>query len=295
MEHLGIKVLESDLEAKDVIRARNILDATTIKIGNRYTTGLLWKDDEVQLPENFNMALKRLSCLEAKMSKNPELKTNLCNQIKQFVEKGYARKLSPDEIKKCQHRIWYLPTFTVVNPKKPQKVRLVWDAAAKVNNTSLNSNLLAGPDQLVPLPELLRRFRERKVAVTGDIFEMFHQIGIQEKDQHVQRFLWREDPSKEPDIYVMMVMTFGSKWSPSSAQYVKNRNANDFKQKYPRAVEAIVENHYVDDMIDCTHTVDEAETLINEVKFIHKAGGFNIRKFVSNRFDELVKRPKGKV
>ncbi|XP_037042681.1 uncharacterized protein LOC119079015 [Bradysia coprophila] len=282
MEHLGIRIPENRLESPELQRARNILDATTVKKGDRYETGLLWKQDEINLPESYNMALKRLECLEAKMERDPALKENLHNQIKQFVEKGYIRKLSTDEIKNCQYPVWYLPTFPVFNPKKPEKVRLVWDGAAKVKGTSLNSKLLVGPDELVPLPELLRRFRERKIAVTGDIAEMYHQVLVRESDQHVQRFLWRESPLAEPDIYVMMVMTFGSTCSPSSAQHVKNKNAKEFQDDYPRAVEAIVNNHYVDDMIDCTDTVDEAEQLVTNVKKIHAAGGFNIRNFTSN-------------
>lgn len=185
MEHLGIKIPSSDLVSNEIASANKILASTAVKNGNRYKTGLLWKDGDISLPDNYNMAVKRLICLEAKIERNPELKTNLHNQIKQFVEKGYARKLSPDEIRNCQQRVWYLPTFPVVNPKKPKKVRLVWDAAAKLNGTSLNSKLLVGPDQLVPLPDLLRRFRERKVAITGDIAEMYHQIEVQESDQHV--------------------------------------------------------------------------------------------------------------
>lgn len=282
LENLGVKIPEKMLESKELQRANQILEATTIKKDNRYESGLLWKYDDVELPDSYDMALKRLKCLEAKMAKNPDLRANLFTQIKQFVEKGYIRRLSSNEITNCKHRVWYLPTFPVFNPKKPEKVRLVWDGAAKVKNTSLNSNLLVGPDQLVPLPELLRRFRERAVAVTGDIEEMYHQVKVQESDQHVQRFLWREDPSKEPDVYVMLVMTFGSKCSPSVAQYVKNKNASEFQDEFPQAAESIIQNHYVDDMIDCTHSEYEAEKLIKEVKMIHLSGGFNIRNFSSN-------------
>lgn len=42
-------------------------------------------------------------------------------------------------------------------------------------------------------------------------------------------------------------------------------------------------------MIDCTDTVDEAETLFKDVKFIHQAGGFNIKNFASNS-KELLRR-----
>lgn len=289
LENIGTKIPETILESKEIQRAKEILQSTTIKKGNSYETGLLWKHDDVKLPESYGMALKRLKCLEAKMAKDPELKLNLFNQIKSFTEKGYIRKLSKDEIKNCPYRVWYLPTFPVFNPKKPTKVRLVWDGAAKVGQSSLNSNLSTGPDQLVPLPVLLRKFRERKIGVTGDIEEMYHQVKIREEDQHVQRFLWREDVNEEPDIYVMMVMTFGSACSPSSAQYVKNKNAEEFRDKFPRAVEAIVENHYVDDMIECAESVDEAEKLVKDVKLIHKEGGFNIRNFVSNS-EELLTR-----
>lgn len=84
----------------------------------------------------------------------------------------------------------------------------------------------------MPLPVLLRRFREHKIGITGDIEEMYHQVKVREEDQHVQRFLWRDDPNQEPDIYIMMVMTFGSKCLPRSAQYVKNKNAEEFRDKF---------------------------------------------------------------
>lgn len=289
MENLGVKISDLVLESKEMQRAKHILNTTTVKKGDRYETGLLWKQDAIELPDSYDMALKRLICLENKMAKNPELKANLFDQIEQFVVKKYIRKLSSEEMHNCKYRVWYLPTFPVFNPKKPEKVRLVWDGAAKIKKTSLNSNLLAGPDQLVPLPEIIRRFRERAIAMTGDIKEMYHQVQVREEDQHVQRFLWRNNPTNKPDVYVMMVMTFGSKCSPSVAQYVKNKNASDFKNEFPRATEAIIENHYVDDMIDCTHTVNEAYKLIKDVKMIHQAGGFEIRNFTSNS-EELLEK-----
>lgn len=70
------------------------------------------------------------------------------------------------------------PLGVVQNPNKPGKVRVVWDAAAKTGGVSLNSMLLKGPDLLTSLPAVLFRFRQREVAITGDIKEMFHQIII---------------------------------------------------------------------------------------------------------------------
>lgn len=225
------------------------------------------------------------------MAKNPKLADNLCNQMKQFVDKNYIRKLAPTELEGTSDSpIWYLPTFPAFNPKKPEKVRIVWDGAAKVAKVSINSQLLTGPDQLVPLPDILRRFRERRYAMIGDIREMFHQIKVIEADQNAQRFLWRDgDSSREPDVYVMMVVTFGLTCSPSQAQFIKNKNAMEFISEYPEAVNTIVNNHYVDDMLDCEHTLEAAEKRINEVKLIHKKGGFEIRNFLSNS-KELLQR-----
>lgn len=106
----------------------------------------------------------------------------------------------------------------------------------------------------------------RKIGITGDIKEMFHQILIRAEDQDSQRFLWREgNASRDPDVYVMQVMTFGSSCSPCVAQYVKNVNAMEFKEKYQRAVEAILNNHYVDDMIESVHTEPVSKLAVLDV------------------------------
>ena len=83
-------------------------------------------------------------------------------------------------------------------------------AAAKVEGVSLNSQLLKGPQQYKPLPSVLFNFRVGPVAVCGDIKEMFHQVVVAEEDRCSQRFLWRDDDSGPPEVYEMLVMTFGA-------------------------------------------------------------------------------------
>lgn len=133
--------------------------------------------------------------------------------------------------------------------------------------------LLKGPDLYTSLIDILRQFRERLVTGGGDIAEMFHQVHVIEKDRHFQRFLFREDNTKEPEVYQMEVLTFGASCSPCSAQFVKNKNAK---------VSAIIDNHYVDDMMESEHSEEEMIQLIGDVKIIHAKAGFEIRNFISN-------------
>lgn len=106
-----------------------------------------------------------------------------------------------------------------------------------------------------PLLSILFKIKDERIAVCGDIKEMFHQIAIVEEDQHAQWFLWRGDSSRPPNTYVMQRMIFGATCSPAMAQYVKNKNVTDFSEKYPRAVKGIVERHYVDDYADCFNKI----------------------------------------
>lgn len=182
-------------------------------------------------------------------------------QMTEYHSKGYIRQLSEAEANNRTERTWYLPIFPVTNPNKPDKVRIVWDAAAKHQNVSLNSVLLKGPDQLSSLVGVLQRFRQHKYAVCGDIMQMFHQVKIQKADQDSQRSLWIDEGGKEV-TYVMQVMTFGAFCSPSCAQFVMNTNATIYTSTHPRAVIGITRNHYVDDFLDSLSSEEELLRLI---------------------------------
>ncbi|XP_055633030.1 uncharacterized protein LOC129773448 [Toxorhynchites rutilus septentrionalis] len=265
LEESGMSVIvlpESDEDR----RARELLEKTTIRVDDRFETGLLWKDDNPQLPDSFPMALKRMKSLERKLAKNPQLEQNVKNQIEEYQLKGYTHVTTPKELSEAEPgKVWFLPLNVVLNPKRPEKVRLVWDAAASVQGKSLNSVLLKGPDLLTSLPSVLCPFHERPVAFGGDIAEMYHQFKIRADDKSAQMFVFRPSSSGPPVIYIMDVGTFGSTCSPCSAHYIKNLNAKDFVDQFPDAVKAIVDKHYVDDYLDSTFTVGEAIKRASEV------------------------------
>lgn len=281
LESIGVSTPNQLPMSSEDSRALQILKTTTILKGNKYELGLLWKYDDIKLPPSYNMALRRLVCLEKQCQRTPNLKEMIDQQIKEYILKGYAREASLSDLD-VNEQHWYLPIFVVQNPNKPGKFRLVWDAAATVNNVSLNSILLKGIDQIVSLPGIIHRFRERSIGVTGDIKEMYHQVQIRAEDQRFQMFLWRPNPNCKPQVYVMQVMTFGATCSPSCAQHVKNLNAERFRNSHPNAAECIIRNHYVDDMLDSVDDENEALQLCKDVFEVHKEGGFHIRNWVTN-------------
>ncbi|XP_062533692.1 uncharacterized protein LOC134202689, partial [Armigeres subalbatus] len=287
VEGTGTTMTEIPMSTEDE-RALTIMEATTKRVGKRFETGLIWKEDWVEFPNSYSMAVRRLECLERRMDRDTGLKENLHRQIREYKVKGYAHKATEAELEAADpRRVWYLPVGAVINPKKPNKVRVIWDAAAKVDGVSLNSALLKGPDQLSSLPAILFRFRLYRVAISSDIQEMFHQVRIREEDKNSQRFLWRADPSMKPEVHLMDVATFGSTCSPASAQFVKNRNAELHRQLYPEAAKAIVNDHYVDDYLASFGTEEEAVQVARDVRLVHANGGFSLHNWRSNSREVL--------
>ncbi|XP_041448563.1 uncharacterized protein LOC121404049 [Drosophila obscura] len=282
VENFGVKPAPP-VAGSDDVRAQKTLEDTTVRVGQRYQTGLLWKDDYIVLPQSYDMAYKRLVNVEKKMKRNGQFAQEYTRIINDYVSKGYARRLKPHEVAVESDRLWYLPHFGVENPNKPGKIRLVFDAAARVGGTSLNSALAKGPQHYKPLPAVLFHFREGAIGVCGDIKEMFHQVLIRPEDRCSQRFLWRDgDDRRDPDIYEMIVMTFGAACSPSAAHYVKTVNAEQFRHSDPRAVKAIIDCHYVDDYVDSFATESEAISVSTRVKEIHANAGFELCQFSSS-------------
>ena len=101
------------------MRAVDILERTTkLTADGHYETGLLWRRDDVQLPNNRKEAEIRLQSLRRKFHSDSSLQEKIT--MEDYSAKGYARKLSAS---KSGPRTWYLPHFEVTSSNKPNKVR----------------------------------------------------------------------------------------------------------------------------------------------------------------------------
>lgn len=86
------------LESRDDCKAREILERTIKRVGDRFEIGLLWKDGVPRFPKSYSMAYNRLKNLEARLKRNPSIRDILQRQIDEYVSKGYAHKITEREL-----------------------------------------------------------------------------------------------------------------------------------------------------------------------------------------------------
>ena len=100
-------------------KALEILKRTTKLKDERYEVGLLWRNDNPELPNNRIQAEKRLQQLKRRFQLSPEFaaqyKTVIMND---YIEKGfYAKKLSEEEAARTSSHTWYLPIERAFGPQ----------------------------------------------------------------------------------------------------------------------------------------------------------------------------------
>ena len=145
-------------------------------------------------------------------------KNNEICQINSYITSGQAKLLSPEEKNNTSFIANYIPHHGVLNINKPDRVRVVFDASAKINKTCLSDNLLRVIDLLNNLVSVITKFRNGKYGIIGDIEKMFHQVFIDPKDVDSLKFLWRDNPENPILDCQLNVHLFGKVDSPLYCQ-----------------------------------------------------------------------------
>ena len=274
-------------------RAKEIMDSSVKLENGHYEIGLPWKYDEPPLPNNKSMAERRLEYLKKRLERDPSLHAKYKETMDEYISKGHAKRIPSSGGKNFSSKrpTWYLPHHPVTHPLKPGKVRIVFDCAAKFKDTSLNDQLLQGPDFTNSLVGVLIRFRQERVAVMAD---MFHQVNVKEEDAEALRFLWwpEGDLSKQPVEHQMTVHLFGATSSPSCCSYALKRTASDNQQEFSEEIIATLNrNFYVDDCLKSLPSIEEAVHVVEELPKLLSRGGFRLTKWLSNEREVLTHVP----
>lgn len=133
---------------------------------------------------------------------------------------------------------------------------------------------------------ILCRWRTYKFVINADIARMYRQIQMNNDDAEYQRIVWREGESEPIRDYKLTTVTFGTTSAPYWVIKTVQRNANDEKDKFPKAAIAAKMEFHVDDFYSGADTQEEAIELRTQITDMFNTGGFQIRKWISN--DETI-------
>lgn len=255
-----------------------------------YEMPLPLRSRDVMLPNNRSLALRRLFHLKACLERD----SSYCKDYVKFME-----KVIEDCAERCPQsreedpgkpgRINYIPHHGVYHPKKPGKIRVVFDCSARYAGISLNQILLQGPDLTNNLVGVLCRFRQEPVAFSCDIQSMFRQFYVNEEDRDLFRFFWWEGNDFEArPVYRMKVHVIGAGSSPGCANFGLKQAAKDGEDEFGTdAAEFIRRNFYVDNGLKSVSTASPATKLIQSSQAMCAKAGIWLHKFISNTKEVL--------
>ena len=266
-------------------RVMSQYDDSVHLVDGHYEIAIPWRASPPSLPNDKPLAEHRLRLLRKRLLKDEKLYQKYSNFMDDLLEKNYARKVPLHRLDRDDGKVWYLPHHSVTHPQKPDKVRIVFDCAAKYHGVSLNDEVLQGPDLSSKLIGVLTRFREEPFCLMSDVESMYHQVRVNPSDIDALRFLWysNNDLQQEPVEYQMLVHIFGGIWSASCANYALQRTATDNIENYDaQTIETIKKNFYVDDCLKSVGSEDRAVNLVQDLSELLAHGGFRLTKWLSN-------------
>lgn len=288
LDSLGITD-PSEKKAKEDLHERareHFIETVQVDKDNRFVVHLPWLEDHPPLPDNFNLALKRLESTARKL-KEENLYDDYNQVFEEWAKEGIIEEVPKHEIHLPAH---YLPHRHVVKENSTTRIRPVFDASAKVKaSPSLNDCLEKGTNLVESIPTVLARFRMNKFGVTADIRKAFLQISLQENDKNFLRFLWYNE-NKELKYFRHCRVVFGICSSPfllnSVIQYHLDmilEEAQTGYLKYPAGVvEKLKNSFYVDNCLTSLKTEAELHEFIRVAKDVMQERKFDLRGWEHN-------------
>ncbi|XP_058817221.1 uncharacterized protein LOC131680524 [Topomyia yanbarensis] len=241
--------------------------------------------DPSQLGDSKQIAERRLYHLERKLDRNPQLRSEYHAFIREYIDLGHMSLVETISPKISV----YLPHHCVVKTTSTTtKCRVVFDASAKTTNgLSLNDTLMCGPVIQDSLINILLRFRFPPIVLVGDVKQMYRMIWSNKDDCALLKILWRWNKDESVKEYRLNTVTFGTKSASYLATKCVQQLLESYRQQYPVAVEKAEKGIYIDDVLTGASSEAEAKMLREQLTEMFAAGGFHLRKWVSNCSDVL--------
>ena len=179
----------------------------------------------IDIPNQYDLSLKRLKFLQCHLMKNPEILTEYDQIIRDQLSAGIIETVSEPSLTESNGHIHYLPHHAIIRQgRQTTKIRIVYDGSAKGLHDAylLNDCLQTGPNFIPKLFNTLIKFRTHLVALVADIEKAFLMIRISESHRNMLRFIWLEEPINPNGKLIHLRFTrlvFGLRLSPAILQY----------------------------------------------------------------------------
>ena len=141
MKFQNEKLSQNDLKFLDMI------EKTIHRDKNSFCEMPLPFIDKPNLYNDKFVAEKRLDHLKKRLLKGKIYHDDYNIFMSEIIR--YAEKVPLEEVNGTKS--WYLPHHGMYHKKKKEKIRVVFDCGARNKDTSLNDQLLSGPDILNPM------------------------------------------------------------------------------------------------------------------------------------------------
>ena len=231
-----------DKVSQDDLHVIKHWDANTKTVDDHYEIPVPWIDSTFIPPETRYMAKVRHDALCVRLNAKPEIKVMYNKAMDTMLNNGYAEEVPPAE--PPSGRTWYLPHHHVYNPAKPDKVRVVFDCAARSRGISLNDRVYQGPKLTTLLNVVLLICIMHSCVISGDVQAIYNQVKLPVGDVDMMRFLWN------CRAYRKTSQLFGDSWCATRAVYALRRVTQyDPVHRSDDVISEIRNGLYVDDLL----------------------------------------------
>ncbi|XP_059045790.1 uncharacterized protein LOC131841487 [Achroia grisella] len=271
------------LSATEVATEDHFLTHTLRLNTGRFSVKLPLRDSPDCLGDSHGLAKKRFINLERRFRKNPSLKLEYVEFIREYEALGHLSE-SPVYLPNPSYFLCHHAVFKMQS--ESTKIRVVFDGSAPSSSGfSLNDLQMIGPNIQDSLFSILVRARQYKYLLTGDIEKMYRQVKVNPDDRNLQLILWREDESLPIKTMQLNTVTYGT----ASASYLSTRCLWQIGEECTDdVIKTIIQrDFYVDDLITGSNDKKQLYYIQNSVAKELSKGCFKLRKYKSNLPDVI--------
>ena len=262
--------------------SQKINESLQLKDGH-HKIGLPFTDEPVPLTHN-----------EKQSQRDDHLHTEYASFLDEIIKQEYAEYVTAEDLHRDDGRLLNSPHYSVHNPNKLDKMRVVFNYASSCCDVSLNQLLHQGPDLTNNLLSVLLKFILCSEAAITDIPSMLYQVQAKRDDVDCLHYVYKSDDNRQTDHVPrrMLIHLFGAVLSPTYENLALPKSVEEYHHLYNSDVHhAANEYFYVYDCVMPIDTDEHTAAVARNVADLCNKGGFHLTKWSSNSRSVLLDLP----